>query len=54
MIPLFNALPTRPVPAPRTVTDVLNFLAIFITLTTSFSFLGTTIISGIIWYELAL
>jgi len=53
IIPLFNALPTRLVPAPRTVTDVLNFFAIFIALTTSFSFLGTTTIFGIIWYELA-
>jgi len=53
IIPLFNALPTRPVPAPRTVIDVLNFFANFTALITSFSFFGTTTTFGIIWYELA-
>jgi len=45
-MPLFNALPTRPVPAPLTVTDVLNFFAILIVLIISFSFFATTIIFG--------
>jgi len=48
MIPLFNTLPTNPVPAPLTVTDVLNFFAILIVLITSFSFFAITTIFGII------
>ena len=53
MIPLFNALPTNPVPATLAVTDVLNFLAILTVLITSSSFLAITTILGIISYALA-
>ena len=53
IIPLPRALPTRPVPAPRGVTEMFFFDANRRILIISFSFLGKTMTRGFTRYELA-